>query len=108
MVSDMLVYLILALVVLLGGIILSFKVRDELKAFSACLTLSVSFAISILVFPAYVVSGNDLLISLLGSINYGVRAVAMNVSGGMLDGLELEGTIGYCYKTFLYVLYVDI
>jgi hypothetical protein len=106
MVSDMLVYLILALVVLLGGIILSFKARDDLKAFSACLTLSVSFAISILVFPAYVVSGNDLLISLLGSINYGVRAVAMNVSGGMLDGLELEGTIGYCYKTFLYVLYI--
>ena len=48
MVSDMLVYLILALVVLLGGIILSFKARDDLKAFSACLTLSVSFAISIL------------------------------------------------------------
>ncbi len=102
----MLIYLILALCILLTGVGLSFRAKDDMKAFSACLTLSVSLAISMLVFPSYIESGNDLLIALLGSLNYGVRAIGMNVSGGMLDDLALEGTVGYFYRIFLYVLYI--
>ena len=102
----MVIYLLLALLIHWGGVVLSLRVKDDMKAFSACLTLSVSLAISVLVFPSFIESGDDILIALLGAMNYGVRAVGMNVSGGMLDGLELNGIIGYVYRIFLYVLYI--
>ena len=102
----MLKYFVLSILIIIIGVSYALKLKNDLKSFSAALTLTVSFAISALVFPCYLLDGTDLLISTLGALRYGIIAVGMNVSTAIMEYLPEEEPLATMYKCLLYALYI--
>ena len=102
----MVIYLIIAILIILAGIILAIQRKNDFKELSLVLTLSISLAISTLAFPFLISDGADLVIAVLTAIRYGIIAVGMNVSSGLLDGVELNEPLYSIFKYFLYALYI--
>ena len=102
----MMIYFLLALMIIAAGVSYAMTLKNDLKSFSATLTLTCSFAIAVLSFPYFQLSEPDLLISILSTMRYGLSAVGMSVSGSIMDYLPLEEPFYTIYKTLLYLLYM--
>ena len=102
----MIYFLFLAIIVLVIGLIISFRGKDDVQRFSASLTLAASFTITCLVLPYYFLYESDIVIAVLSAIRYGIISVGMNVNGDIVNELELVYPFSLIYSVLLDAMYI--
>ena len=80
----MYIYVILSALILMAGIALTFRKTHKLEWYSIKLTLTVSLAAAVLVFPFFRESF-DPLISALSSLKYGVGIIGIDIDEEILE-----------------------
>ena len=103
----MIYYIIIAVIILIIGTSRALKVKHDLQAFSARMTVAASLAISTLTIPYFLLDHDDPLITFIHIIKYGASAVSLSVYGDIISSLELTNPIRTIYTVFLYSLYVS-
>lgn len=102
----MIFYILLALIILVIGIIRARKARNDLQVLSVTLTLTASLCIGVLAFPYYLLYEEDLFVTVLHTIRYGIISIGMNVDGDIVPLLNLTNPIKIIYTVFLYAMYL--
>lgn len=100
----MIVYLILSLVAVIIGVAATFRKTQKFENYSLKLTLTVSVATAILVYPYFRQDFNQ-LISFLSSIRYGVGIIAIDIDEEVIENMTSAGSCLGLYKILLYVYY---
>lgn len=101
----MTVYILLSAVIFFAGHIYVIRRHPDLRLASMILTLCVSLASGILLFPYHLLS-LDPLLALLASINSGLKVVAMDNISDTVSKLGLSGSMAAVYQSLLYVCYI--
>ena len=101
----MLFYILLSVAALLAGVFLSLRKRQKFEEYSIKLTLTISVAAAILVFP-YFRQDMDRLLSVLESIRYGLQIIAIDFDPEVIDEMVSAGRYFGIYKALLYIFYV--
>ena len=96
----MIFYILLALIILVIGIIRARKARNDLQVLSVTLTLTASLCIGVLAFPYYLLYEEDLFVTVLHTIRYGIISIGMNVDGDIVPLLNLTNPIKIIYTVF--------
>ena len=102
----MIYYMCASVAILLTGIWLAAKNKNNLRKVSVTLTAAISFAISALVFPYFHLGQSDLLIAILKDIRYGPSAVTMSVNADIVSALGLTSPMKEIFMFYLYNLYI--
>lgn len=102
---NMWVYIIIASLIVLGGAVIAYQRRNNIRSMSLAFSTALSFAIMVLVFPYYRAL-SDLPIAVIESIRSGLSGIAMGGDGDIPYALELERNEFLVYRFFLYSLYV--
>lgn len=99
------VYIIIASLIVLGGAVIAYQRRNNIRSMSLVFSTALSFAIMVLVFPYYRAL-SDLPIAVIESIRSGLSGIAMGGDGDIPYALEMERNEFLVYRFFLYSLYV--
>ncbi len=101
----MIVYIILSIAVFAAGIIFVIRRHPDIRFASMALTLTISLASAILLYP-YHRATLDPLLAFLSAINSGLRIVAMDVEPDAVPTLALSSGLSTVYQSLLYAYYV--
>lgn len=102
----MILYFAASLLALGIGIALAREKKNDLKTLSLIMTVSISFAISLLTFPYFQNKSANLLFSILSTIRYGSQCIGMNVNSEIVGSLNLTEPMKTFYTVYLYSLYI--
>ena len=104
--KTMILYIALSLLILCIGIYLARGKKNDFKALSLIMTVTISFAISALVVPYFAAKSPNLLFLTLSSIRYGSQCIGMNVNSEIVEALNLSQPVKTLYACYLYTLYL--
>lgn len=102
----MTIYLLFAILVLIIGISIASKNKDDIQKLSAIITGAISLAIAIMVFPSRLLE-EHFVVAILGSLRQGIVAIGMNVDGDVPFYLDMPDGLRLIYTIVLYALYVS-
>ena len=99
-------FIIASLAVFLTFAVRAYRNRNNFTGMSAILATGISVAITILAFPYYYNNNQNMLFAILGSVRYGISAIALGANKDVTDFFNTGGTLSTIYVALLYFYYI--